>query len=100
MLRSFDYAPAVVEHTMAETDVEGGEQRAFRANQWSERNRDAFLHAYAGRDLTADERAVLAAYEADKAVYEAIYETRNRPTWVAIPLAGIARITAAGVSTS
>ena len=100
MLRSFDYAPAVVEHTMAETDLEGADQRAFRAHQWCERNREAFLHAYAGRDLTAEDRAALAAYEADKAVYEAVYETRNRPAWVAIPLAGIARITASGVSTS
>ena len=100
MLRSFDYAPAVVEHTMAETDNEGADQRAFRGNQWCERNREAFLHAYAGRDLTEEERLVLAAYEADKAVYEAIYETRNRPTWVAIPLGGIARITASWASTS
>ena len=93
MLRSFDYAPAVVEHTVAETDTGGAEQRAYRGAEWSERNREAFLTAYAGRALTDQERLVVAAYEADKAVYESVYETRNRPDWVAIPLGGIARIT-------
>ena len=29
---------------------------------------------------------------ADKAVYEAVYEARNRPTWQAIPLAALHRI--------
>jgi len=94
MLRSFDYAPAVVEHIAYETDLDGASQRAFRGHEWSDRNREAFLVAYAGRQLTDEEHVLLAAYEADKAVYEAVYETRNRPGWVSIPLAGIARITA------
>ena len=52
----------------------------------------AFLEAYAGEPLSVDEEALLAAYVADKAVYEAVYETRNRPSWVSIPMAAIARI--------
>jgi maltokinase len=96
MLRSFDYAAHVVE-----ADVEEGAQIAYRAVEWSERNRAAFLDGYTeGSGGTPEEgpseaqRTLLRAYEADKAVYETVYEARNRPTWLQIPLAGVARLTA------
>lgn len=96
MLRSFDYAPRVVTMTrfavdVAAEDAEG--QLAYRATEWSARNAQAFLAAYAERDLTTTERTLLDAYVADKAVYEAVYEARNRPTWVQIPLDAIERLT-------
>jgi maltokinase len=93
MLRSFDYAPRVVMMTGFAADPTSGseEQLAYRATEWSTRNSTAFLAAYAGRDLTADEQTLLAAYVADKTVYEAVYEARNRPTWVGIPLDALAR---------
>jgi maltokinase len=92
MLRSFDYAPRVVERTFKESEYVGAEQRGFRAAEWAERNRDAFLSAYAGGELTVDQETLLSAYVADKAVYEVVYEARNRPGWVDIPLAAIRRI--------
>ncbi len=95
ILRSFDYAPRVVERTFADSEPIGVEQRAFRANVWSSRNRGAFLAAYAERPLTPDEDALLAAYIADKAVYETVYEARNRPAWISIPLAALAQLGAA-----
>ncbi len=93
MLRSFDYAPRVAERTVAQgADDTGAEQRSFRAAEWADRNCEAFLSAYAGRDLTDDEQALLDAYVADKAVYEAVYEARNRPAWVPVPLTAIERL--------
>jgi maltokinase len=95
MLRSFDYAAQVVHREFdsdprVESDVV--EQRLHRADEWSERNRRAFVAAYAGRDLTPAELVLVAAFEADKAVYECVYEARNRPGWVMIPLSAVARL--------
>jgi maltokinase len=91
MLRSFDYAPRVAAITSAATGDDGSEQRAYRAAEWSARNQAAFLDAYAGRELTDDEKTLLAAYVADKAVYECVYEARNRPSWLSIPMAALSQ---------
>ncbi len=91
MLRSFDYAAGV---TLEEFGANA--QLAYRAEEWNTRNRDAFLVGYtaaAGHDVRTHDD-LLSAFEADKAIYEAVYETRNRPTWVGIPLHAIARIAA------
>ena len=92
MLRSFDYAPQVALRSAASSDESGDEQRSFRAVEWSRRNGEAFLAAYAGRDLTAEEQQLLDAYVADKAIYECVYEARNRPTWLGVPLGALARL--------
>ncbi|MEV8359133.1 phosphotransferase [Microbacterium sp. NPDC076895] len=107
MLRSFDYAAAMIEMswaTDADTD-EGQALRAERAREWSARAREYFVAAYVaaissvdgsegdpGIDLTGPERVLLDAYVADKAVYEVMYEIRNRPTWVSIPLEALERV--------
>jgi maltokinase len=92
MLRSFDYAPRVVERSFAQDDAEGAPQRAYRADEWAHRNSNHFQVAYAGGELSDEERVLLDAYVADKVVYETVYETRNRPAWVDIPLAAVARM--------
>lgn len=76
MLRSFEYASAV---------GAGPDPVA-----WARDCRESFLEAYA-RDApgSALDEGLLRALQLDKAVYEAIYEARNRPDWLAIPLAGI-----------
>lgn len=92
MLRSFDYAPRAAMTLLTDTTDEYTAQRTYRANEWAARNAEAFLQAYAGRELTDAEQALLDAYVADKAVYETVYEARNRPSWISIPLEAIARI--------
>jgi maltokinase len=101
MLRSFDYAPHAVEADF-QVDAEAGSQIAFRAAEWAARNQEAFLRGYTensgktgGAGLSENQEIVLRAYVADKAVYEAVYEARNRPSWLPIPLGAIARITKA-----
>jgi maltokinase len=91
MLRSLDYAAGATLREFGQ-----GEQLAHRAHEWSERNRVAFLDGYAEstRPLTPEAMVVIRAYEADKAVYEAVYEARNRPSWLPIPLHAIARLAA------
>jgi maltokinase len=94
MHRSFDYAPRAVTMTNLASEPEQAEreQHAYRANEWSTRNSQAFLAAYAQHDLSDSEQTLLAAYVADKAVYEVVYEARNRPSWVDIPLGALARL--------
>jgi maltokinase len=89
MLRSFDYAGY---HRVLE--VGWDQQLNYRAGEWSRRNRDAFCTGYA-RVAGGDPREhglLLRAFEADKAVYEAVYEARNRPGWLPIPLASLSRL--------
>jgi maltokinase len=89
MLRSFEYAG---HHQIIDTGFQP--QLAYRASEWTQRNRGAFLAGYtqaSGTDLR-EQQVPLRAFEADKAVYEAVYEARNRPAWLAIPLASLARL--------
>lgn len=94
MLRSFDYAARAVARDLAATEEEAA-QIAYRSEEWIQRNASAFLDGYVEhRDhpLTADEQALVTAYVADKAVYEAAYEARHRPAWLDIPLAALHKL--------
>ncbi len=89
MLRSFAYAASASELLRGVPAPDGWEQQA----------RTGFLEAYletvdqsllpAGRPATDK---LLAIFELEKAVYELRYELNNRPDWVPIPVAGIARL--------
>jgi maltokinase len=93
MLRSYDYAARYPLLASQPTP-----QLEYRAMEWAERNRDAFCAGYAessGRD-PRDDIAAVRGFEADKAVYEAIYEARNRPRWLSVPLASLTRLVGVG----
>lgn len=86
MLRSFDYVVGARRNMAAD-----GAARAAIDGTWAHDARSAFLDGYIAEseiDLRAH-RQLLDAFELDKAVYEAMYEARNRPAWLPIPLAGI-----------
>src|SRR5215212_2714289 len=88
MLRSFSYAAA------GARILRGGTPPA----DWEDRAREEFLAGYRDRVdsslLPPGQQAfdqLLAVFELEKAVYELRYELNNRPDWVGIPAAGIAR---------
>jgi maltokinase len=81
MLRSFAYA-AALGGAAADPDA---------VARWQVECEAAFLRGYtesAAADPEADE-AILVAYTVDKAAYEAVYEKRNRPDWLGIPMAAL-----------
>ena len=78
MLRSFDYAAASSTHP--------------EADAWARRAGDAYLAGYEDAGGGIGDHALLTAFELDKAVYEASYEARNRPSWLPIPLRAIERL--------
>ena len=95
MLRSFAYAASASELMRGVPAPQG----------WEVQARTAFLDAYfeevepsllpAGQAATSK---LLAIFELEKAVYELHYELNNRPDWVPIPVAGIARLLEAEVT--
>ncbi len=89
MLRSFSYvvwtamrtSPAGAMQSASEDILSGFERQAG----------EAFLEGYArgrGRQLTAEEQRILRVFMLERAAYEVIYETGNRPDQIAVPLRG------------
>ncbi|MBC7519214.1 MAG: phosphotransferase [Microbacteriaceae bacterium] len=90
MLRSLDYVAGAV--TRGTPDAAA----AVIAREWVRAARNALLEGYrAHANYHLDDFwPLLTAFEIDKAVYEAIYEARNRPDWLEIPVAAIDRLVA------
>ena len=87
MLRSFDYA---ARHQLL--DHSGRDTLELAARDWVASNTDAFCAGYAEASGTdpRHQATLLRALTFDKAVYEVIYEARNRPSWLPIPLDSLA----------
>jgi len=100
MLRSIAYAAATLATSVEKTiDIS---TRELRGARWERDVRQAFLAGYLrtrdedGPELfPQDERHVgqlIALFETEKAFYELAYELNNRPSWVGIPMRGIAKL--------
>lgn len=92
MLRSFDYAAATATRHRHHAKATGEPTPGMSPAQWRQECRNAFLKAYDHGLPSGFDLAVMRAYEADKAVYEVVYEIRNRPDWVSIPLGAVTEL--------
>ncbi|WP_066300184.1 1,4-alpha-glucan branching protein GlgB [Arthrobacter luteolus] len=92
MLRSIDYAAAVAVIGTAGAGPEQAEDleaRRAQAEHWAQGAADAFLRGYEKETGTQVNRAdpLFRALWLDKALYEVVYEIRNRPAWIEVPAA-------------
>ena len=97
LLRSIDYAGAALREGTGAAAAPIEETKRNRViDEFRRRAARAFLKEYwavrsTGR--SASERALLGLFLIEKAAYEIAYEAANRPTWIGVPLAGLARLT-------
>jgi maltose alpha-D-glucosyltransferase / alpha-amylase len=96
LLRSIDYiAATLVERKGVGAMPVDETRRDELITQFRRRASVAFLRAYwqaTHLRNTATTRALLDLFLIEKAAYEICYEAANRPTWIGVPLAGLARI--------
>ncbi len=76
MLRSFDYAAALRD----------------APPEWAAEARTEFLRGYEAETGVEPDADVVDLLELDKALYESVYEARNRPQWSHIPAAALTRL--------
>jgi maltose alpha-D-glucosyltransferase/alpha-amylase len=104
LLRSLSYAgAAALTATANETaQLPSNDRRRTLLEAFSARARDRFLEAYrtaiaAAAQPLADaqtEAALIDLFLVEKAAYEIRYEAANRPSWLALPLRGLAALAA------
>jgi maltose alpha-D-glucosyltransferase/alpha-amylase len=100
LLRSYDYAAAVAGRSGPADLNEAAELRKHQVIQrFAPTSKAAFLNAYrevvdgTGRKSSERaEQALLQMFVVEKAAYEICYEAANRPSWLAVPVNGLAKI--------
>ncbi|KVV44583.1 alpha-amylase [Burkholderia ubonensis] len=100
LLRSLDYVGYAVTHTGEQMPQPLLARRDAFLRDAMDRAATAFLDAYRtavgtappGLAECAGRAALLDAFLLEKAAYEIVYEFRNRPAWVPVPLRGMAEL--------
>jgi len=101
MIRSFDYAAAVVKRRSLASHAHLADEQVNQfLESFVERATEAFLAGYrdavasdAGQAPIALDMRLLDLFLIEKAAYEVVYEAANRPAWVDVPLHGLVRRT-------
>ncbi|MDB5982231.1 MAG: treS [Pseudomonas sp.] len=99
VLRSFDYAAAMAVRNAQSVDssLEAKNARHIVAQTYLTQARESFINGYrsatqgmahAWKDPQG-ESAALELFTLEKTAYEVVYEARNRPNWLAVPLQGL-----------
>ncbi|CAA9290592.1 MAG: GH13_16 / GH13_36 / GH13_4 / GH13_17 / GH 13 / GH13_23 / GH13_31 / GH13_40 / GH13_29 / GH13 _30 / GH13_35 / GH13_20 / GH13_2 / GH13_34 / GH13 _21 / GH13_18 / GH13_19 / GH13_1 / GH13_10 [uncultured Acetobacteraceae bacterium] len=104
LLRSFDYAASVAaaNESSATATAAPSDRRIALLQRWQAEATDAFRRAYRAAAAEAPdkwvpaegEEALLDLFLIEKAAYEVRYEAANRPTWIGLPLRGLAALAA------
>jgi len=101
VVRSFDYAAAVVKRRSPASHGHLTDERVTSfLDSFVERATDSFLTGYRnavgsteGQSAVGLNPSLLALFLIEKAAYEVVYESANRPTWIDVPLHGLMRQT-------
>jgi maltose alpha-D-glucosyltransferase/alpha-amylase len=101
MIRSFDYAAAVVKRRSQASHAHlADDQVSAFLDSFVQRATESFLAGYREATASANEQAnagaeaqLLDLFLIEKAAYEVAYEASNRPTWIDVPMRGLARYT-------
>jgi maltose alpha-D-glucosyltransferase/alpha-amylase len=96
LLRSIDYAAAArIEQKGVGAVPVSDKQKDELIVQFCARASRAFLDGYGtaiGSNGGEREQRLLDLFLLEKAAYEIVYEANNRPTWIAVPMTGLAAI--------
>jgi len=101
LLRSLSYASAAAQSTMESAPQQTADRKRALFDRFRAHATETFLKEY--RAAIADsptplvapeaEQALLDLFLIEKAAYEIRYEAANRPTWLSLPVRGLASLT-------
>jgi maltose alpha-D-glucosyltransferase / alpha-amylase len=100
LLRSFSYASAAAQSTTESAPQQTADRkralferfRAHAAESFLEQYRDAVTQSPQPLVAPGSEQALLDLFLIEKAAYEIRYEAANRPTWLSLPVRGLAAL--------